>query len=108
MEIGAKGLNKTETRVVKQLYGGNQSLHMTRSRIFQDKFSFDDRNALVFGTDESAGGVIIYDVKSSRRIQVIKSPTPVLDLDLVKSDHQNMTVATLTEDNLTLYTKRVP
>ena len=105
VEISSKFEKDVDVQVVKQFFGGKESLHMTRSRVFLDKSSIEERKAIVFGSDESAGGVIVFDGKPVQRTQVIKSQSPVLDLELVESDEQKMSIAILTEESLSLWTK---
>lgn len=91
--------------------GGSSAIKMARSKVFQNKSDFDDSNALLFGADESSGGLKIWDVKTAHPVQVVRSVKPVLDIDLVPNpaaEDDSMTICTLTDTNLAIYTRRNP
>ena len=95
------------SNIKRTFEGGTSAVKMARSKVFRNKADFDESSALLFGADESSGGLKIWDVKSSYATQVIRSIKPILDIDLVPSSSDDkMTICTLTESSLSIYSRK--
>ena len=96
------------SKIQRTFVGGTSSARMARSKVFRNRSDFDDTSALLFGADESSGGLKIWDVKTAHATQVIRSNKAVLDVDLVPSSSDDtMTICTLTDTHLTIHGRKI-
>ena len=82
--------------------GGNSAVNLTRPKVFSNPDSFNS-NALIFAGDEASGGMLCYDTESHKIEQVLKTPAPVMDIDVVLSESSRMRVAALNKKGISFY-----
>lgn len=95
------------SNIKRTFEGGTSAIKMSRSKVFRNRSDFDDTSALLFGADESSGGLKVWDVKSAFPTQIVRSIKPIVDIDLVPScSDDTMTICTLTDTSLSIHSRK--
>jgi len=92
--------------IVRSFEGGTQSLQLAKSKVIMDRSSIE-RNAFVFGADEQAKGVMIWETKTGKKVQELKLPTPVLDMEVLESSTEKIRIALLGDKTISVFERTV-